>query len=126
MDQPGYGFIQTMRVRDGRIPFLPRHLEHSLSELALPKQRGPKPRCSASCRSRRLTARRPPRNRTLPEATTHHCGARSPRACSTAPHATTLVATPCNCTAIRYETHGGGLDAARRLWPGKCDGLSAV
>ena len=37
MDQPGYGLIQTMPVRDGRIPFLPRQLEHSLNELGLPK-----------------------------------------------------------------------------------------
>src|SRR6266699_3589280 len=39
MDQPGYGLIETMRVREGRIPLLPRHLtrlERSLHELGLP------------------------------------------------------------------------------------------
>jgi len=40
MGQPGYGLIETMRVREGRIPLLPRHvarLERSLNELGLPK-----------------------------------------------------------------------------------------
>src|SRR5438067_1566717 len=40
MDQSGYGLIETMRVREGRIPLLPRHLarlERSLHELGLPK-----------------------------------------------------------------------------------------
>jgi len=40
MDQAGYGLIETMRVREGRIPLLPRHLarlERSLHELGLPK-----------------------------------------------------------------------------------------
>ncbi len=39
MDQPGYGLIETIRVRDGRIPFLERHLARlagSLAELRLP------------------------------------------------------------------------------------------
>ncbi len=40
MDKAGYGLIETMRVRDGRIPFLERHLarlRQSLGELGLPK-----------------------------------------------------------------------------------------
>lgn len=40
MDKAGYGLIETMRVRDERIPFLDRHLarlERSLSELGLPR-----------------------------------------------------------------------------------------
>ena len=40
MDKAGYGLIETMRVRDGRIPFLERHLArlgHSIGELGLPK-----------------------------------------------------------------------------------------
>ena len=39
MAQPGFGLIETMRVREGRIPLLPRHLarlERSLRELGLP------------------------------------------------------------------------------------------
>src|SRR5436305_1344520 len=39
MDQSGYGLIETMRVREGRIPLLPRHLarlQRSLNELGLP------------------------------------------------------------------------------------------
>lgn len=38
MAQPGYGLIETMRVREGRIPLLPRHLarlERSQRELGL-------------------------------------------------------------------------------------------
>jgi branched-subunit amino acid aminotransferase/4-amino-4-deoxychorismate lyase len=38
MDQAGYGLIETMRVREGRIPFLARHLsrlERSLQQLGL-------------------------------------------------------------------------------------------
>lgn len=38
MAEPGYGLIETMRVRNGRIPLLPRHLarlERSLRELGL-------------------------------------------------------------------------------------------
>jgi branched-chain amino acid aminotransferase len=38
MDEPAYGLIETMRVRDGGIPFLARHLarlERSLDELGL-------------------------------------------------------------------------------------------
>jgi branched-subunit amino acid aminotransferase/4-amino-4-deoxychorismate lyase len=40
MDTSGYGLIETMRVREGRIPFLERHLARlgrSLGELGLPK-----------------------------------------------------------------------------------------
>jgi branched-subunit amino acid aminotransferase/4-amino-4-deoxychorismate lyase len=40
MDKAGYGLIETMRVREGRIPFLERHLARlgrSLGELGLPK-----------------------------------------------------------------------------------------
>jgi branched-subunit amino acid aminotransferase/4-amino-4-deoxychorismate lyase len=40
MDTTGYGLIETIRVREGRIPFLEQHLarlEHSLTELALPR-----------------------------------------------------------------------------------------
>jgi branched-subunit amino acid aminotransferase/4-amino-4-deoxychorismate lyase len=40
MEKAGYGLIETMRVREGRIPFLERHLARlgrSLDELSLPK-----------------------------------------------------------------------------------------
>lgn len=40
MDTAGYGLIETMRVREGRIPLLAQHLarlERSLRELGLPK-----------------------------------------------------------------------------------------
>jgi branched-subunit amino acid aminotransferase/4-amino-4-deoxychorismate lyase len=39
VERAGYGLIETMRVREGRIPFLERHLarlERSLRELGLP------------------------------------------------------------------------------------------
>ena len=40
MDKAGYGLIETMRVRDGHIPFLDRHLARlarSVAELGLPR-----------------------------------------------------------------------------------------
>src|SRR5689334_19561991 len=40
VERAGYGLIETIRVRDGRIPFLDRHLARlarSLAELGLPK-----------------------------------------------------------------------------------------
>ena len=40
METAGYGLIETMRVREGRIPFLARHLtrlDHSLRALGLPR-----------------------------------------------------------------------------------------
>ena len=40
MDKAGYGLIETLRVREGRMPFLERHLarlERSLRELGLPR-----------------------------------------------------------------------------------------
>ena len=40
METAGYGLIETMRVREGRVPFLERHLarlERSLQELGLPR-----------------------------------------------------------------------------------------
>jgi branched-chain amino acid aminotransferase len=40
VETAGYGLIETMRVREGRIPFLERHLarlEHSLRALGLPR-----------------------------------------------------------------------------------------
>src|SRR3989442_3828907 len=42
MDRSGYALIETIRVRDGRIPFLERHLARlarSLTELGLPTPR---------------------------------------------------------------------------------------
>src|SRR2546422_204166 len=41
MDKAGYGLIETMRVREERIPFLDRHLARlgrSLGELGLPRR----------------------------------------------------------------------------------------
>src|SRR2546427_10996485 len=40
MDTTGFGLIETIRVRDGRIPFLEQHLgrlDRSLRELGLPR-----------------------------------------------------------------------------------------
>src|SRR5204862_6442764 len=40
MDKAGYGLLETMRVHDGRIPFLHRHLARlarSVAELGLPR-----------------------------------------------------------------------------------------